>query len=138
MRAAQTFQNKPTDHLLNWGFPSRHTIPLGSSRTRSRKQSECGRHGLSNILNYKQRSCIQIITNEQVKLMSFIMRGGRFHAGNTLCTFKSAHFLLAPPGGILKQVPFMKNSKNDPSYIAYISLASLGFKPRIQTLSNAM
>ena len=39
--------------------------------------------------NSKQRSCIQFITNEQVKLTNLLqMRGGRFHAGNTLCTFK--------------------------------------------------
>ena len=41
------------------------------------------------FLNYKQRSCIQFITKEQVKHITnlFDMRAGQFHAGNTLCTF---------------------------------------------------
>ena len=53
MRAAQTFQNKPTDHLQNWGT----------------------------FLTYKQRSCIQFITNEQVKLISFILEGVDYTLG---------------------------------------------------------
>ena len=65
----------PTAKLSHWG------------QATSRKQPECGRHGLSNILKlYEQRSCIQSITNDQVKLISY-ERGCRFHAGNTWCTF---------------------------------------------------
>ena len=83
MRAAQTFQNKPTDHLRNWGFPSRH-YPIGSSEFMSR----CGRHGLSNILKQQATFLYSIYHQRAGKTNLFHMRGGRFHAGNTLCTFK--------------------------------------------------
>ena len=45
----------------------------GQAIASSRKQSECGRHGLSNILKATVSSVrLQFITNEQVKLISFI------------------------------------------------------------------
>ena len=79
-----TFQNKPTDHLQNWDSPAAKLSHWGQAS--SRKQSECGRHGLSNILQkYKKRSCIH---QRAGKSNLCHMRGGRFHAGNTLCTFK--------------------------------------------------
>ena len=79
MQAVQTFQNKPIDHLWNWGFPSRHTIPLGSSEFVNSTNVEGT--VFQTFLNYKQRSCIQFITNEQVKLISFIWEGVDFTLG---------------------------------------------------------
>ena len=46
MQAAQTFQNKPTDYLRNWGFPSRHTIPLQWSTNDILKQLPMDNHFL--------------------------------------------------------------------------------------------
>ena len=77
MQATQTFQNKPTDHargIMKLGIPQPPHYLIGVERVHGR-QSECERHGLSNILKlqpYKTCSCIQFITNEQVKLISFI------------------------------------------------------------------
>ena len=71
MRAAQTFQNKPTDHLRNWGFPSGHTIPLGSYQ--------------ASILNLQATFLYSIYHQRAGKTNLFHMRGGRFQAGNTLC-----------------------------------------------------
>ena len=93
MRAAQTFVNKPTDHLRNWGFPSRHTIPL--SQATSREQSECGMHGLSNILKLESTFLYSMYHQGAGKTNLFHMRGGRFQAGNTLCTFNVTPQLLA-------------------------------------------
>ena len=83
MRAAQPFQNKPTDIQL--GIPQPPHYPIGVKRVHVNSPNVEGTV-FQTFWNYKQRSCIQFITNEQVKLISF-MRGGRFHAGNTLCTF---------------------------------------------------
>ena len=85
-RTKLTFQNKPTDHvrgitklaatLSHWGQAS------------SRKQSRCGRHGLSNILKLQAMSLYSSYHQRAGKTNLFHMRGGPFHAGNTLCTFK--------------------------------------------------
>ena len=76
MQAAQTFKNKPTDHLRNWGFPSR--------------QSECGRHSLSNILKLQETFLYSIHHQRAGKTNLFHMRGGRIHARNTFCKFMSS------------------------------------------------
>ena len=60
--AGRTYLLKQT--FRNRGFPNRPTIPLGSSEF----TSGCGTHGFSNILK-------PFITNEQVKLISFIWEG---------------------------------------------------------------
>ena len=60
--------DSPVATLSYWGQAS------------SRKQSECGRHGLSNILNYIYKQVL-FITNEQVKLISFIWEGVDFTLG---------------------------------------------------------
>ena len=72
------------DIFTKLGFPYIAATLSHWGQASSRKQSKFGMHGLSNILKlYKQRSSIQFITNEQVKLISFIyMRIGRFHAGS--------------------------------------------------------
>ena len=54
----------------------------------SRKQSECGRHGLSNILKLQATFLNSIYHQRAGKNNLFHMRGGRFYAGNTLCAFK--------------------------------------------------
>ena len=83
MRAAQTFVNKPfktgdspAATLSHWGQAS------------SRKQSEYGRHGLSNILKLQVTFSYSMYHQRAGKTNLFHMRGGRFHAGNTLCTFE--------------------------------------------------
>ena len=70
--------DSPATILSHWGQAS------------SRKQSECGRHGLSNILKLQE-------TFLYSKTNLFHMRGGLFHAGNTLCTFN--HCATEPPLG---------------------------------------
>ena len=54
----------------------------------SRKRSECGRHGLSNILKLQATFLYSIYPQRAGKTNLFYKRGGRFHAGNTSCTFK--------------------------------------------------
>ena len=54
----------------------------------SRKQSRCGRHGLSNILKLHSTFLYSIYHQRAGKTNLFHTRGGLFHAGNTLCTFK--------------------------------------------------
>ena len=49
----------------------------------SRKQSRCGRHGLSNILKLKATFLYSIYHQQAGKTNLFHMRGGRFHAFNT-------------------------------------------------------
>ena len=63
----------PTATLSHWGQAS------------SRKQSECGRHSLSNILKLQVTFLSSIYHQRAGKSNFFHMRGGRFHAGNTLC-----------------------------------------------------
>ena len=57
----------------NWGQAS------------SSKQSECGRHGLSNILKLQATFSYSIYHQRAGKTNLFHMRGARFQAGNTLC-----------------------------------------------------
>ena len=52
------------------------------------KQSECGRHGLSNILKLQAMFLYSMYRQQSGKTTLFHMRGGRFHAGNMLWTFK--------------------------------------------------
>ena len=68
--------DSPAAILSHWGQAS------------SRKQSECGRHGLSNIRKLQATFLYSIYHQRAGKTNLFHMRGGRFHAGNTLCTFK--------------------------------------------------
>ena len=89
MQAIQTFQNKPTDHLRNWGFPIRVILYYYSC-----KQSECGRHSLSNILKLQAMFLYLIYYQRAGKNNLLHMRGGRFHAGNTLCIFKILQLLI--------------------------------------------
>ena len=51
----------------------------------SRKQSRCGRHGLSNILKLQATFLYSISHQRAGKTISFSYERGRFHAGNTLC-----------------------------------------------------
>ena len=79
MRATQTFQNKRNETgdspatLSHWGQAS------------SRKKTECGRHGLLNILKLQATFLYSIYHQRACKINLFHMRGGRFYAGNTLC-----------------------------------------------------
>ena len=68
--------DSPAATLSHWGQAS------------SRKQSQCGTHGLSNILKLQAMFLYSIYHQRAGKTNLFHMRGGRFHAGNTLCTFK--------------------------------------------------
>ena len=85
MQAAQTF--KKTWPLTKLGIPQPPHYPIGVKRVHVNSLNVEGAV-FQTFWNYKQRSCIQFIINEQVKLISFIWEGGRFHAGNMLCTFK--------------------------------------------------
>ena len=110
MWAAHTFVNIAQltrwEALWNWGFPSDHTptaelsLPLElvtiSSAWRvqpywgqasSRKQSPWGRHSLSKILKLQATFLYSIYHQRAGKTNLFHMRGGRFHAFNTWCTF---------------------------------------------------
>ena len=69
-------RDSPTTTLSQWGKAS------------SRKQSEYGRHGLSNILKLQATFLNSTYHQRAGKTNLFHMRGGRFHAGNTSCTFK--------------------------------------------------
>ena len=106
MPPTQTFVNKPTDYaryLMKLGFPQPPHYPIGVQRVHISSPNVEGM--VFQIFWNKQRYCIQFITNEQVKLISFKfpMRGGWFHAGNTLCTFNAGScycwqwFYLASP-----------------------------------------
>ena len=94
MRAAQTFQNKPTDHtrgIMKLGNSTHHTgecIPYWGQAS-SRKQSQCGRHGLSNILKLQATFLYSIYHQRVGKTNLFHMRGCRFHVFNTWCTFNT-------------------------------------------------
>ena len=83
------FQIKPTDHFTKLGIPhATATLSHHWGQASSRKQSECGRHSLSNIFNL-QATLLQVFnlspTSHAGKTNLFHMRGGRFHAGNMLC-----------------------------------------------------
>ena len=71
----------PTATLSHWDQAS------------SRKQSECGTHGLSNILKLQATFLYSIYHQRAGKTNFFHMRGGRFDAGNTLCTFNLFYFI---------------------------------------------
>ena len=84
MQATHTFQNKPTDHargIMKLGIPQPPHYPIGGQAS-SRKQYECGRHGLSNILKLQATFLYSIYHQRVGKTKLFHMRGGRFHAGN--------------------------------------------------------
>ena len=89
MRSAQTVENKPTDHargITKLGIPQPPHYPIGVKRVH---QSECGRHGLSNILKLQATFLYSINHQRAGKTNLFYIRGGRFHAGNMLCTFNT-------------------------------------------------
>ena len=85
MQAAQTFQDQARD-ITKLGIPQSPHSHWGQAS--SRKQSECGRHGLSNILKLQATFLYSIYHQRAGKTNLFHMRGGRFHAGSMLCTFK--------------------------------------------------
>ena len=70
--------DSPAATVYHWGQVS------------SCKQSECGRHSLFNILKLQATFLYSIYDQRAGRTNLFHMRGGRFHAGNTLCrpTFK--------------------------------------------------
>ena len=79
MRAAQTFQNKPTDHargIKKLGIPQPPHYPIGVKRVHVNSPNVEGTV-FQIFWNYKQRSCIQFIT----KLISFIWEGVDFTLG---------------------------------------------------------
>ena len=90
MRPAQTFVNKPTGHAraistyrhYETGFPPAATLSHWGQAS-SRKQSECGRHGLSNIPKLQATFLYSIYHQRAGKTNLFHMRGARLHAGNT-------------------------------------------------------
>ena len=67
--------DSPAATLSHWG------------QAGSRKQSECERHSLSNILKLQATFLYSMYHQRTGKTNLFHMRGGQFHAGNTLCTF---------------------------------------------------
>ena len=93
MRTAQTFKTNQLTTYETGGFPAA-TLSHWSEAS-SRKQSECGRHGLSNILKLQATFLYSIYHQRAGKTNLFHMRGVRFHAGNTLCTFKSSLFFIS-------------------------------------------
>ena len=93
MQATQTFQNKPTDHargITQLGIlQPPHYIQEGSSEWRARSFKHSKTTGNILVFNFTYHQ-------QADKTNLFHMRGGRFHAGNTLCTFKFnrvTHFL---------------------------------------------
>ena len=84
MQAAQSFQNKPTDHET---LDSPATRLSHCSQASSHKQSESGRPGFSNILKLQAMFLCLNYHQRAGKTNLFHMRGARFHAGNTWCTF---------------------------------------------------
>ena len=83
MRPTQTFVNKPTDHvrcIMKLRFPQPPQYPIGVKRIHVNSPN-VEYTVLQTFLNYKQRSSIQFITNEQVKLISFIWEGVDFTLG---------------------------------------------------------
>ena len=83
MRAAQTFQNKPADHargITKLGIPQSPHYPIGVKRVHVNSPN-VEDTVFQTFWNYKQRSCIQFITNEQVELTSFKWEGVDFTLG---------------------------------------------------------
>ena len=79
--AGRTNLSKQTDRpLTKLGFPQPPHYPVGFKRVHVNSPN------LEGIVfqifsNYKQHYCIQFITNEQVKLISFIREGVNFTLG---------------------------------------------------------
>ena len=66
--------------LTKLGIPQPPHYPIGVKRVNINSPNVEGTV-FQTFLNYKQRSCIQFITNEQVKLISFIWEGVDFMLG---------------------------------------------------------
>ena len=66
--------------LTKLGVPQPPHYPIGVKRVYVNSPNVEGTV-FQTFLNYKQRSCIQFITNEQVKLISFICEGVDFTLG---------------------------------------------------------
>ena len=99
MRPAHTLVKKKTDHarcLTGETGVSPAAILYCWGQASSRKQSECGMHGFSNILELIATFLYSIYHQRAGKTNLFHMRGGRFHAGNTLCTFKCNQRAMVP------------------------------------------
>ena len=80
MRATQTFQKQTMWPLTKLGIPQLPHYPMGVKRVHVNSPNVEGTV-FQIFLNYKQCSCIQFITNEQVKLISFIWKGVDFTLG---------------------------------------------------------
>ena len=113
MWAAQTFVNIAQLTIMKLGIPwpphsptAELSLPLEvvtiSSAWRvqpywgqasSRKQYRCD--GLSNILKLQATFLYSIYHPRAGKTNLFHMRGGRFHAANTSCTFKSKFIIMS-------------------------------------------
>ena len=90
MWPTQTFVIKPTDHPerpYETGVSPTATLALWAQAS-SRKQYECWMHGISNILELIATFLYSIYQQQAGKTNLFHVRGGRFHTGNTICTFK--------------------------------------------------
>ena len=127
MWTAQTFVNIAQLTIMKLGIPRPPHSPIAElplplevetsacqvqpywGQASSRKQSRCGRHGLSNILKLQATFLYSIYHQRAGKTNLFHMRGGRFHAGNMLCTFNMGElryishdniheFMLVPSG----------------------------------------
>ena len=100
MLAAQTCQHqpKPTDYtgggIMKLGNPTHQSAALYWGQASSRKQSRCGRYGLSNILKLQATFLYSIYHQRAGKTNLFHMRGCQFHAFNTWCTFKDIFSVL--------------------------------------------
>ena len=85
MQPAQTFVNKPTDHarcLTKLGVPQPPHYTIGVKRVRVYRQSECGMHGLSNILKLQATFLYSIFHQRAGKtIISFIWEGVNFTLG---------------------------------------------------------
>ena len=82
MRAAQTFQNWTRGRDETGVSPAATLSHSGQASSRKVVNSQNVEVMVfQTFLNYKQRSCIQLITKEQVKLISFIWEGVDFTLG---------------------------------------------------------
>ena len=116
MLPAQTFVNKPTDYaryLMKLGFPQLPHYPIGVKRVHINSPNGEGTV-FQTFWNYKQHSCIQLLYHQRAgKTNLFHMRGCRFHAGNTLCTFQVMEGLSMRNFCLLRKQPTFKDRQID-------------------------
>ena len=106
--------DSPAATLSHWGQAS------------SCKPSECGSHGLSNILKLQATFLYSIYHQRAGKTNLFHTRGGRVHAGNTLCTFNFFHFFHLYSTHLINLIQ------------ACIPLASFTFVVKVERLVHAI